>query len=221
MHSLIDTFNKNLFVRFVNNNEDEIEGNETVIACCLKQAIKQQFTRDTNIIELYEIDNAQDADNVEVSRENLIVSSAVIPSTIKDLIEEYDIEPDISHGIFLNWAIAHSFMSTVIYLLSNHKEKMSAYINSAIIDGISSYRIIQPNIFDYIIDHCNYDIHINEEYLLSICVMGKNYTMSEYLLERGANIPIGVYRAFQLNHKKFKNMWKLLYHYRERVIGGE
>lgn len=218
----MELFNQNMLVRIINDAEDMASDMDVIVVRKLRNAMKVQFNRDSDIMEIYENTGGQNLGKGEylVTKNKLIATTAIMPSTIIDLIELYGISPDIGNGILLKWAFAHSSLSTVIYLLSKHSDKMKMYIDSAIIDGIS-HRIVPTNIFDYLIDHYHYDIHKDDEHLFSICAMGKNYTMTRYLLERGANIPIGVYRAFQLNAKKFKPMWKLLKEYRHLVIGGD
>lgn len=210
---------QDMLVRIIEN--DHLDDTDRIRVCRLKRAFNTQFTRDSDIIEMYEDTNAEDIGGGDflVDKEEKFASSVILPSTVQDFIDNYGVEPDVEHGMFLKWAIAHSSLSTVIYLLSKHKDKMIEYVDSAIIDGIS-HGSIPFSILDYLIDHCGYDIHKNDENLFTLCAMRKNYNMSRYLLDRGANIPTGVFRAFQLNARKFKAMWDLIKEYRHMIIGG-
>ena len=159
----------------------------------------------------------------EIDKNTVMVKDAFIQSSqllttsvmqnILDLTKE---DPTTRNGFLLDWAFDHCFRSTIIHYMSKYPS-MRKHLDRLIYDNINNFEV--TNILIHMINRYDYDIHKNNDRLLTQAAMSKNITLCEYLIEeRDCLIPPNIFKIYKTHgSKRFPLMWELLSKHADKV----
>lgn len=171
--------------------------------------VKFKTTSESKVME-----TANNGRSIVATDMELVETNSLTPSYMQSVLLNDGLSPMDNNGMILMWSVEQEMKSMIIFLLKNYPS-LKIYMDHIVNAYIT--RAKYNSVMELLIERFGYDISKDNYRMLQLVAFRKDADFTEYLLEKGSMIPRSVYSAFNVNKRKFKEMWRLINRYADRI----